>query len=158
MKKFFMLILTLCIIGISSTSFAKIPQSQIALGGITYGSSRAYVESVYGKPTSEENWSQNGQRLASVRYGEHLLVVYELSNNTVIDLACHESNNLSTPAGVTCGMELAVLRKTYGSADNIYSAHGGTIYVYIGDKSINGSKGVLEFDVRNNVIYQIEIW
>ena len=73
-------------------------------------------------------------------------------------MTIHENDSLGTPSGIRCGMTLDKLKSIYGNPDNVYQAHGGTIYVYAGTQSNGESKGVLEFDVRNNRIVQIEIW
>ena len=55
-------------------------------------------------------------------------------------------------------MTLDKLKSTYGNPNKIYEAHEGTIYVYAGTQNNEESKGVLEFDIRDNRIVQIEIW
>ena len=158
MKKVTVIVLMLMFC-VSSVCMARIPQDQVAVGGIGYGSSREYVESIYGKPTSEKRVYDKNKRLHIVAmYGKYLHIYYDLKDNTIVDLSYYGDNSLATPAGVTCGMDLSVLRNIYGTADNIYSAHGGTIYVYAGTESNGKNHGVMEFDVRNGKIHQIEIW
>ena len=156
MKKVTIMVLML-LFCVSSVCMARIPQDQVAVGGIGYGASRDYVESVYGDPTHEQKgFDENKRPIVAVLYGKHLHIVYR--NNAIIDLSYYGDRSLATPAGVTCGMDLSVLRNIYGTADNIYSAHGGTIYVYAGAESNGKNHGVMEFDVRNGKIHQIEIW
>ena len=157
MKKITIMVLMIMFC-VYSVCIARIPQDQVAVGGIGYGASRSYVESIYGGPSSEKKGTdKNGKKIRYiVLYGKSLKVIYE--DDRVIDIAICDNNSLATTAGVTCGMDLSVLKKAYGNADNVYSAHEGTIYVYAGYESNGNNQGVLEFDVRNNKIYQIEIW
>ena len=160
MKKF-IFVLTLCfgIVFCETISFAEIAQNRIAIGGIGYGSSMEYVNSVYGQPTDEyhknANWNGKNVDVYLNKYGKRFSVVFLRYEKTAIDIMTTGSD-LSTPDGVTVGMSADILNAMYGQADSVRSAYGGELYGYIGVLP-SGEYSMLEFDVREGLITEIEI-
>lgn len=137
----------------TSTCFAAISESQLALGGITPGSSPDYVRSVYGAPTKERKL--RGLYDMSYTYGTSFVIFFDKVQSgeyVVVAMRSTANNGIKTPDGITVGMTRADVRRAYGQVDpnpyqgnkrddsrfgmyNVYGEHG---YGFISDYDTNG--------------------
>lgn len=155
------LVLTLCfalLVGGQICS-AEIAQDRIGIGGVGFGSSMEYVNSIYGEPTNVDygavDWGGQRVRAIKAKYGGRYTVVFVGNEQSAVDIIS-TSTSFATPDGVTVGMSADELSGIYGDADSVRTAYGGTLYGYIG-KLDSGDYSMLEFDVRDGVITEIEI-
>ena len=115
---FFML---MCVL--TSTCFAHysdkepLPNSEVALGGITLGSTMDYVKSIYGEP-DETGWTTDtfGNRTLYHRYGNgfYLLEGTYGGGSSINELTSKANNGLATPSGITVGTTLDTVKSIYG--------------------------------------------
>jgi len=158
MKKLFLL--CLIVMSLSSVCFAEIAQNRVAIGGIHWHDSLKRVKSILGEPTKilYNKGSINGESprdMSWIQYGKKFNVFFLVREDVAVDI--QTSNPIyATPDGVSPGMAATTLTEVYGKADRVRQAHGGTLYSYF-SKTADGEYNVLEFDVRNGLIYQIEI-
>ena len=140
-------VLTLAVscICMSFPVYAQIASDRIAIGGVGPGCTPAYVQGVYGEPLATA--TQTGG--VSYNYNGGFIVGFDEGQQQVVAATC-TTDNLSTPDGVSVGMEASVLSRTYGTADHIYNYNDKTLYVYDGT-----SGGRLAFDVQNFYIISI---
>lgn len=112
----FMMFLT-----VSSISFAQgpipnpIPQSDLAIGGITTGVSESYVKKIYGEP-NDITYDSDGYRDGSVKkfnYGNSFFISF--SKYGAFQIESTANNGLKTPAGFTVGDPISKVKQYYGS-------------------------------------------
>lgn len=106
MKRLILSVFSLLIVSIS-TVFAAIPDSEFAIGGITIGSSADYVQSIYGEPThiSDKVPNAEGGYSYSYAYGSSFYIFFDANTNVVTGIFSTAINGLTTPAGLTVGMD-----------------------------------------------------
>lgn len=135
MKKVLLLV-TLLVLGCTSVCFAFIPESDVAIGGITLSSTEDYVKGIYGQGQYSErhqdehvnHWIiydsvKNKSRYYSLEVGINV-------EGTVSDVDCAEAN-LATPAGFQVGMNYAAVQQIYGRPNEIqYNRKEGNIIRY----------------------------
>lgn len=150
-RRVVMFVMMLCL-GMMSVVAQAIDTGRIAVGGIGPGSTTAYVQSIYGWPTSASEISADtGVNYIEYNYGGTLLVGFEASTQGAMYVTSTGSN-LSTPDGVSTGMTADVLSRVYGSADHIYSHGDKSLYVYD-----DGVGNRLSFDVQNFYIISVNV-
>lgn len=100
--------------------YATIPMSEMALGGIYSGADEQYVLKIYGKP-DKIKVDQNKKdyfdgKSKTYLYGTdfHILFV----DNKVFNVKTTGKNGISTPSGITVGMQESQIYSTYGTPDN----------------------------------------
>jgi len=149
-------ILLICWMNVSN---AEIAEERVKLGGVGLGDSYKYVDSLHGKP--KESWVGKGKYLGvetSVVHGvySHRLHVFYLEKEaTVIDVGT-PSAYIKTADGISAGSHIDDVIKTYGEPDTSRYAYGGKLLGYRCCLS-SGRNIIMEFDIRDSVVYQIEI-
>ena len=125
---------------------AKVTDEQIALGGITIGSTEAYVRQTYGPPKSIERsfFAPRNQFIRDYQYGESFLVSILETDGTVFRMmSMGQKNGIATPAGVKVGDPFTDVISKYGYPD-LRQIDGETDYYwYFGE----GEKGNLVFHI-----------
>ena len=156
MKKIIMFVIAL--VCFSYGVCMAIPQSEIALGGITYGMNFEDVKKIYGKPTDKHrdkfktNTKMGYDWVDEYTYGKGFEVHCD-SNGKVISVQTTANNGISTPAGFTYGSNANEILQYFGEPFNTVNGVDNRIgYMYNGD--IVGS---LTFVVRDNKIISISI-
>ena len=134
---------------VSSVASAQIANDRIAIGGVGPGCTPAYVEGVYGEPTSKTEGSNGDQTYLEYNYNNDFLVGFDTNGSQAVAATC-TTDNLTTPDHVAVGMEASVLSRVYGTADHIYNFNDKSLYVYDGT---GGEQ--LAFDVQNFYIVSI---
>lgn len=157
-KSLFLLLAILCIS--TTTCFAgNIPRHDIAIGGISYGTSMNYVKQIYGTPTkityADGEWHTG--KLIAYNYNDKFIVEGVVKNNTVDFIVCREKG-LSTPGGLAVGMKYDIAKKIYGEGQRLdlikgYHQDGYKHYSY-------GSFGInMELVVdKQGIINEIKIY
>lgn len=126
---------------------------QIALGGITIGTTKAAVRHIYGTPTSVE---ENGLLYI---YGTSFKIWFNpgsergLTEAGAYTIVTTANNGIATPRGVTVGMTPKTLDNIYGAADRVEDNHDGSTDYEYWDKDYHAT--VLCFRVRDDVIRSI---
>ena len=115
MKRLILSIFSLLIVSIS-TVFAAIPDSEFAIGGVTIGSSADYVQSIYGEPThiSDKVPNAEGGYSYSYAYGASFYIFFDANTNVVTGIFSTANNGLTTPVGLTVGMDADAIEQAYG--------------------------------------------
>ena len=131
---------------------AAVSDSEISIGGISYGASADYVKSVYGEPdrVTRSNGSviYDGPEQYYI-YGNSFKV--EIGGNKVVHISTTANNGLGTPAGVTVGMDRKILDTLYGSPKNIMRDKNGYITGYYYRSERDNYIG-LRFEIRSGKI------
>ena len=125
------------------TTEARIADSQVALGGITYRSDISRVIKIYGQPTRI-----NGN---SYYWGTS----FEIFNDSgkVFGITTTANNGIETPAGVHVGMSESAITQTYGKAEDTGTDSSGR--KYYGYSSSNN--GCFIFRAKNGKIVEIDV-
>lgn len=141
-------VLAMCLMTfVGSTCLARIDADQVAIGGITLGSTMDYVESIYGSP------SANFRRSFIIHHEYGQSFAMDSYNGYVTRVITTGHNGIATPGGVLVGMPADVLNDVYGKADAVSHSQGITIYHYRG----SGTSNVLMFFINSNgVISEIQ--
>ena len=138
-----------------SVCFAAIPTSEIAIGGITVGSSADYVKSIYGEPdriTTTYNHALWRGKIDEYYYGDSFHII--LSDDKVIWLGTTANNGLATPAGIRVGMKVSTLIDVYGNGKAHRDRYGNICDYYY--RSVKSEYSALKFGVdRNGIITAI---
>lgn len=115
MKRLILSVFSLLIVSIS-TVFAAISDSEFAIGGVTIGSSADYVQSIYGEPThiSDKVPNAEGGYSYSYAYGSSFYIFFDANTNVVTGIFSTANNGLTTPAGLTVGMDADAIEQAYG--------------------------------------------
>ncbi|BEU86598.1 hypothetical protein TAMA11512_00620 [Selenomonas sp. TAMA-11512] len=95
-------------------------RSEIALGGIMVGMTRAQAEGICGKPTARrivviKGTSRDYGKLYMYVYGTSLQVTYNKDVVMLMYLDASESSGVATPAGVTVGDPEDKVTQIYGT-------------------------------------------
>ena len=130
----------------SSISFAALANDQIALGGITPGSTLDRVKSIYGEPTQVSD--------DEYQFGTGFVVeVKEHDRNIVEKVVTFNNNGIKTPEGVRVGMNESAIESTYGRPDKIDRDTYDTEYKY----RSQDHQREMEFKVVNGIIVKIKV-
>ena len=92
--------------------------TDIALGGLMVGTTRAQVEAIYGAPTARTEPKRSialDEMMDEYTYGTSFKVIFV--KDTVMYLNTNAHNGIATPAGVTVGMDASILQKIYGTGE-----------------------------------------
>jgi hypothetical protein len=141
MKKLCLTILLscLCCFGVFAHSMTS---SELAVGGVTLGSTLGYVKSVYGEPSQVETSSNpmGSSRMyrAVYVYGPLLTISgrtlgdgTENENEYAVYEVALRANNLSTPSGIMVGMPYSKVVALFGQGKYYYdNSKGLGGYVY----------------------------
>ena len=126
----------------------------MALGGISFGSTKGDVRKIYGEPDRIES---NGY---VYRYSDSLYIKFiegtEIGENQpiVYTVTSTGKNKIATPAGIRVGMKDSSLIEAYGSADGVGDLENGdVVYQYWDDNCT-----CLSFLVRDKKIIQITLY
>lgn len=125
---------------------AQVPDSALALGGISIGSTEAYVKATYGKPKTltREYYAPRKSYIREYNYGDSFYISVLESTGTVFRMmSMDHHNNVSTPKGIKIGSTLQELLRAYGNPDLRQIDGEVDHYWYIG----SGYKGNLVFHV-----------
>lgn len=160
------LIVTICL-GIlamaSSICSAAIPQSELALGGITLSSSVQNARAVYGEPTRTETrtmpiWGRNVQfRIYYFGNGSFYVIEADRDEIGIVTVMSDAANGIATPAGITVGMRRDAMLRTYGSPDAKYNNSDGSVSYTYRDNRKGRMPDELQFNVRNGKIIRIKL-
>ncbi len=127
-------------------SEARIPDSAITMGGISIGSTEAYLRSTYGKPKSMSRawYAPRKQYVKEYNYGDSFFVSILEGSGTVFRMQSLERhNNIHTAAGITIGSSLQDVLRSYGYPDLRQIDGESDYYWYFG----SGAKGNLVFEI-----------
>lgn len=125
---------------------ARVPDSAIAMGGISIGSTESYLKSTYGKPKSmSRTWyAPRKQYVREYNYGDSFFVSVLEGNGTVFRMQSLERHNkIHTAAGITIGSSLQDVLRSYGYPDLRQIDGESDYYWYFG----SGAKGNLVFEI-----------
>ncbi len=99
---------------------ARIDPARMALGGVTPGSTEAYVLSTYGPPKSAARTLQasRNQYVKEYNYGDSFYVAVLEDTRTVLwMMSMDRHNKIATPDGIQVGSKLDDVLHAYGDPD-----------------------------------------
>ena len=130
---------------------ASVPDSEISIGGVSYGSSIDDVRNSYGAPDKVDTTNRHPLWRGFVDtyyYGSSFKVIF--SDGNTLFISSTANNGLGTPAGVLVGMNRNTLRDVYGSPDG----HASNYYFYQSESnSYVGLKFMLNSQGKITAIY-----
>ena len=155
MKKILPLLTFIVVFSFSTMASAigVISPEEIALGGISPGSTPAYVTSVYGDPTrSYYGYDGMGNYTLTYDYNNTFKVRFWQGDGGwfAYQVKTTANNGIKTPAGVRVGMPASVLSNVYGATPS-YNDGGVTVKSYAGW----GDNRYLVFRISNGKIKSI---
>lgn len=140
----------------------SMPSSELAVGGISLGSTLGYVKSVYGEPAQTENFSfpigSSRMYRATYVYGPLLTISGRILSSSppeeqeyaVYEVAL-QANNLSTPSGITVGMPYSKVVALFGEGKYYFDSSKNRVgYVYQMPRSLK--EMILYLDKDNTVV------
>ena len=132
---------------------ASIPPDEVALGGISYGSSVDYVREIYGSPerniVNEKSPLFTGY-LNRYYYGNSFSILFR--NGSALRLETTAKNGIKTPSGISVGSDESLVIDAYGDCDEKRTAIYGKVvsrYYHIDDNKNIGLK--FNFDSKGIV-------
>ena len=135
-----------CLLG-SVVCSAAVPDEELLVGGIGYGTSASYLRNVYGEPDKIDTEHHHGKLVEEYKYGKSL--EFKLADGSVYRIEVSGPNGFATRAGVAVGMAASVLRDKYGEPDLIR----GDEHIY---RSASDPNIGFVFEVENNRITEFE--
>lgn len=133
---------------------ARVPDSALALGGISIGSTEAYVKATYGKPKTltRTYYAPRKSYIREYNYGNSFYISILESTGTVFRMmSMDHHNNVATPKGIKIGSTLQELLRAYGNPDLRQIDGEVDHYWYLG----SGYKGNLVFHVSYGKVIAI---
>lgn len=134
---------------------AAMPQNEMYLGGLTFGSSTAKFLRMYGNPTKTEGGVEH---LFSCYYGDTVQINYAADINKIFSITITDNNGWHTPRGLAVGMTIDKAVEFYGNAD--FEKYGAekAAYVYFHSRGNRHDFGfVIIFDNATEKILKLEI-
>ena len=144
------------------SSATDLPEEAIALGGLKIGSSRAYVESIYGPPDRLESsmYTNIGPNHSDVKvlyyyYGNSFKILIRTDRDSVMDINTTSNNGIETPQGLHVGSTTADIKRTFGYLpEGLEGNSGEPDYAY----SYEGAGSTLIFYTHGDgTIYEIRL-
>ena len=124
------------------TSFAQasansMPVSEMYVGGVGYGTSLGYVKEIYGEPVDKRTFTGDGVRIVAWIYSEYFSVTartgaddFSPEEDLPVVSFTLKNNSLSTPSGLTVGMNYNEVVKMWGRGE-YFESEGGRSYFYV---------------------------
>lgn len=138
---------------------------QIAIGGITPGSTFDYAESIYGQPDRSKVWhaaTADRRRMKAMYWGNGFSIDYyqDMSGQLFASrITVYSKNGLGTPAGLAVGQNIQTMYDLYGNPDNVWPIYDKTDTFMIacdyGYHPNGMKKPSLVVTVKNNIIVRI---
>ncbi len=148
-KNLFSFILTIFMLIISTTTYAKVSSTDFAAGGIYIGQPVSEVVSIYGMPISVRPAAGKGEIYSYGQYGT-VFDIRTVGRETVEGVISRGNNGIATKAGIRYGSHINQIRAAYGMPDfQRYDKYSGN---YVMEYNYNPSKNyswVLHFDIKN---------
>lgn len=126
----------------ASVCAAAIPQSQLNIGGVSYGASVSDVEKNFGKPTKTKNYGEK------IKYKYANDLEFEFVNGKVSEIEVEDFSDAKTSAGIGIGADVSAIERAYGAADLI---HKDKYIYYTDDKNLG-----LVFKIKNGQVQKIK--
>lgn len=139
------LALASAILCVGTTALAKLPDSEMALGGIKPTTSLDYIEEIYGAPTTEATpeyaiaWDEYTK---TVEYGDSVKILVSSKNENgtykVLKIKVSANNGFNTPRGLHVGSTRQDVYNTYGKPDYMQQQgkYANIIYKTAGDVNL----------------------
>ena len=170
MKKIFLAIMlsVFALVGNSICS-AKMPISEMYLGGITLGTSYNEIVRIYGKPTTAEYSTEaaptDDSNAPFAHYKYCSSVDIYVIGKKIRGITVTENNGWKTPSGIAVDSNISDVLDLYGNPDYTESGNFKTAYCYFGEmyydkdtKSNSPEFGfIILFNKNSGKILQMEI-
>lgn len=155
MKTFIAIILSAFVIFGNNFCSAAMPQKEMFLGGVTFGSSTHKLFRMYGFPSKTEG---GVEQLYTCYYGNGVEISYNAYNNKVFEIVVTENNGWKTPAGLAVGMDFNKMFEINGEADFSQSYGDNTVYAYFhSNGKVNDFAFIALVDDMTGKILRLEI-
>ena len=151
-KKLLLILICIFALNISTSSAAKkFNVDSAAIGGITIGAGSEYIKSIYGEPGNiRVHESEQDVKTETWYYGDSFQI--DIVEGIVTSLVTSGANGLTTPEGITVGMNKKDMTSKYGKPTQSDKYGNRAIYTY---KSDNGVE--MLFVVNDGIISEIRI-
>jgi hypothetical protein len=150
MKKFMMIGAALLGMAIGATASATVADTDICLGGVTFGATEAYTTGIYGSP-SKFSSKKAGEGVTDVlTYGKGFEITFRgdtSSSATATRMQSTANNGIKTTKGITYGSSYADIISAYGLPD----AESGFLKRYFRRGSLDQDVQLI-FDVQNDKV------
>ena len=111
---------------------AKMPRSEMYLGGIGFGSTYNEMVRIYGEPTDTH---YGIEYMSTHKYGNSVEIEYFSYSDRICSIVVNENNGWKTPSGLAVGQNISKILDLYGNADYTESGTAKTAYCYFGEVS-----------------------
>ena len=156
MKKIFTaIILSAFLIVGNNFCSAAMPQNEMYLGGLTYGTSTAKFIRMYGSPSRTEG---GVEYMYTCYYGESVSINYDAYKNAIFSIKVTDNNGWHTPKGLAVGMPISKAIELYGNADFEKYGADKAAYVYFHNNGKCNNYGlIILVDSYTDKILSLEI-
>lgn len=128
-KMLFAFMLTIFMLIISTTTYAKVSSADFAAGGIYVGQPVSEVVSIYGMPISVRPAAGKGEIYSYGQYGT-LFDIRTSGRETVEGVISSGNNGIATKAGIKYGSHINQIRAAYGTPDfQGYNKYSGNYFI-----------------------------
>lgn len=124
---------TMILICFSFAICQALPESEMAVGGITLSASKDIVKGIYGEPTKIEYLKAKYATSESNEmwtYGDSYKIFF--LNEYVMSIQTDKNNGITTPAGIPVGSDIRSIFKYYGQnygEEPVVEKYDGVTYV-----------------------------
>lgn len=148
-RKLPIIIMMLLLVIIPQSSYASVPKSELAIGGIPLYADESSIKSIYGEPTKIENHTI-GVYDKTFYYGDSFII--HMLGSHAMAIISNANNGLATPAGITVGTKAGDLYKIYGHPERYYVNSHGRDLIYLWDEH---SYCGISFKLINGIISEM---
>ena len=124
-------VVLVCLSVASACFAARIAESEIAIGGISFGSDESYIHNIYGNPSESKYFG----KYKTISYGKSFFVTFN-PQGKIHSVETTANNGLRTPSGIGVGMTKNDVFNRYGTARVLYNDLGPVV-VYTSDQHHN---------------------
>lgn len=153
MKKYMIIAAALLGLSMGMTAHAAVADTDICLGGVTFGATEAYTTGIYGSP-SKSTSKKVGEGVTDVfTYGKGFQITFRgdtSSSATTTKLQTTANNGIKTTKGIHYGSSYAEIISAYGLPD----AESGFLKRYFRHGSLDKDVQLI-FDVQNDKVVAI---
>ncbi len=140
MKKFFIALILLSVLSCATALANSMPREEMTVGGIGYGITLGNVKAIYGEPLERRIFDGIDAHGSTWIYSPNFSVTGRTSGSwqaeedlTVVAFTLKD-NSLSTPSGLTVGMNYQEVVKLWGRGE-LYDFNGRRGYFYVPSNS-----------------------
>lgn len=164
LKKFFVaMFLTVFALVSNNICSAKMPRSEMYLGGLTEGSKYNEMVRIYGEPTEI---NPGYEYISTYKYGNSVEIVHYSYRDSMCSIKVTDNNGWKTPSGLAVGQNISKVLDLYGNADYTESGTAKTAYCYFGEmyysndfkRNVPGLGFIIVFNKNSGKILEMGVY